>query len=356
MRILCINSALALTGFPKGIIVYQLSPAGGGFYGCKYEKEVWFVSNGSRSNAGSVLSVLGALIIWSSSFVAIKFAYETYPPITLGAARFTVAALILGALTLLPKNRVRMEKRDLLTFAAGGLTGITMYAVLQNIAMQWTSASNSALIIASYPVITLLLESLIYKTKLSAVKIAGILIAIGGVAILSYIKAASLQKGELLGSLLLVAAGVAWALYNFLTKKVVDRYPPVTLLFYQTFFGTVLMLPMALIERGRWAAPTALSFSMMLFLGVFCSVAAFLLYNLGLKTMPASSVTAMLNLVPIFGVFFSYVFLGEQVTMRKVVGGAVVILGVMLSLHKTKTENSAERAEPLRSAETHGVR
>jgi len=301
------------------------------------------VQKGNQSNAVSVVSVLGALILWSSSFVAIKFAYETYPPITLAVTRFVVATLILGALTLLPKNRMRLAKKDIFTVAVCGLTGIMLYAVLQNIAMQWTSASSATLIIASYPVITLLLESLIYKTKLSVLKIAGILIAIGGVVILSYVKPDARQQGELLGSLLLVAAGVVWAVYNLMTKKVVNRYPPVTLLFYTTLFGTLFMLPMALIERGQWATPTAMSFSMMLFLGVFCSVAAFLLYNRGLKTMSASSVTSMLNLVPIFGVFFSYILLGEQVTLRKFIGGAVVIFGVMLSLRRTKAEIMLEQ-------------
>ncbi len=220
-----------------------------------------------------------------------------------------------------------------------------MYAVLQNIAMQWTSASNATLIIASYPVITLLMESLIYKTKLNALKIVGIIIAIAGVVILAYVKADSRQHGELLGSLLLVIAGIVWAIYNFMTKKVVNKYPPVTLLFYTTLFGTIFMMPMALIERTEWQTPTLLSFTMMLFLGVFCSVIAFMLYNRGLKTMSASSVTSMLNLVPLFGVFFSYIFLGEQVTLRKFIGGAIIILGVMLSVRKTKAEISLEGAD-----------
>ncbi len=299
--------------------------------------------------------MLGALILWSSSFVAIKFAYTTYPPITLAVVRFVVATLILGALTLLPQNRVRLEKKDIFTVVICGLTGIMLYAVLQNIAMQWTSASNATLIIASYPVITLLLETLIYKTKLSVIKIVGILVAIGGVVILSYIRADARQSGELLGSILLIIAGVVWAVYNFRTKKVINRYPPITLLFYTTLFGTIFMLPMALIERGQWQPPTLLSFSMMLFLGVFCSVVAFLLYNRGLKTMAASSVTSMLNLVPIFGVFFSYILLGEEVTLRKFVGGAIVILGVMLSLRRTKAEIALEQTQMQEAAELSGM-
>lgn len=287
-----------------------------------------------QTNAVSILSVLGALIIWSSSFVAIKIAYVTYPPITLGAVRFLVATLVLGVLVLLPGNRVKLQKKDGWTVALGGLTGITLYAVLQNIAMQWTSASNATLIIASYPVITLLLESLFYKVRLNATKIVGILIAIFGVVILSYVKAEKRQQGELLGVILLIVAGVAWAFYNFLTKKVVNHYPPVTLLFYQTLFGAIFMAPLSLFERSQWAAPTTMTFSMMLFLALFCSVVAFLLYNLGLKHLSASTVTSMLNLVPFFGVFFSWLLLGEAITVRKIVGGGIVVLGVMLSIRQ----------------------
>lgn len=295
-----------------------------------------------QSNTVSYLSILGALVIWSSSFVAIKFAYATFPPITLGAARFLVASLILGVLTMIKSNRIRLDRKDVFTVALSGFMGIMLYAVLQNIAVQWTSASSATLIIASYPVITLLLEALIYKTKLNALKIVGILIAVAGVFVLAYTKAEERVKGELLGSILLIVAGVAWAFYNFLTKKVVNRYPPVTLLFYQTLFGTLFMLPLAFFERGQWAAPTAMSFAMMLFLGVFCSVVAFLLYNLGLKTLPASSVITMLNLVPLFGVFFSWLLLGEMVTLRKVIGGTIIILGVMLSVRKTSVEAAVE--------------
>jgi drug/metabolite transporter (DMT)-like permease len=226
-----------------------------------------------------------------------------------------------------------------------------LYAVLQNIAMQWTSASSATLIIASYPIITLLMESAIYRIKLSGMKIVAILIAIIGVVILSYVKSELRVEGELLGILLLIIAGVVWAVYNFMMKKVVNHYPPITLLFYSSLFGTIFMLPLALLERAQWQQPTLLSFSMMMFLGVFCSVIAFLLYNHGLKTMAASTITSMLNLMPIIGVFFSWLLLGEQVTARKFIGGAIVILGVMLSVRKNKTEAIAPVVEN-KSAQT----
>lgn len=303
------------------------------------------MSEQKQSNAASILSVLGALILWGSSFVAIKFAYTTYSPLTLAVVRFIVATVILGGLTLLPKNRVKLQKKDIFTVAICGFTGIMLYAVLQNIAMQWTSASSATLIIASYPIITLLMESIIYKKKLSAIKIVAILIAIVGVVILSYVKSEARVEGELFGIILFIIAGIGWAVYNFMMKRVVNHYPPITLQFYTTLFGTIFLLPLALFERAQWQQPTLLSFSMMMFLGVFCSVVAYLLYNRGLTTMAPSTVTSMLNLMPIIGVFFSWLLLGEQVTLRKIIGGAIVIFGVMLSVRKTKADTATETVQ-----------
>jgi drug/metabolite transporter (DMT)-like permease len=104
-------------------------------------------------------------------------------------------------------------------------------------------------------------------------------------------------------------------------------------------------MPLALLERTQWQQPTLVSFGNMMFLGVFCSVIAYLLYNRGLKTMAPSTITSMLNLMPIIGVFFSWIILGELVTLRKIVGGAIVILGVMLSVRKNKAEATAPFAE-----------
>lgn len=139
-------------------------------------------------------------------------------------------------------------------------------------------------------------------------------------------------------------------------KRVVNHYPPITLLFYITLFGTIFLLPLALLERGQWQQPTLVSFGNMMFLGVFCSVVAYLLYNRGLKTMAPSTITSMLNLMPIIGVFFSWVLLGEQVTLRKFIGGAIVILGVMLSVRKTKTDAVAESAETTGVSSTEGTK
>lgn len=279
-----------------------------------------------------------AIVIWSSSFISTKIAYTTFPPITLGAVRFIIASFILGVVLIIKKEKVIPTLQDLRIIAVSGFLGITLYFVMENIGLSLTTASNAALIVACYPAITALLERIIYKIKLSKRKIIGILLAIFGVYLLAYVPGAENQESQLLGNIILIATGLAWAFYNFTTRKVANKYPAVTLSFYQTIAGTLCFIPLAFIEKSEWQAPTLLSLSMLIHLGVLCSVIAFLLYNFGLRKLSSSTSVSLMNLVPIFGVIFSMIILGETVTGQQIIGSIIVIGGVFLTIKQGKPD------------------
>lgn len=109
----------------------------------------------------------------------------------------------------------------------------------------------------------------------------------------------------------------------------------ITISFYQTVAGAITFIPLAFIEKSSWKIPSMESFLMLLYLGIFCSVIAFLLYNYGLRKLSSSSAVTLMNLVPIFGVLFSVIILHEVVRISQVIGGIIVILGVVLSVRET---------------------
>jgi drug/metabolite transporter (DMT)-like permease len=288
------------------------------------------------TNRNYFASAVGALLIWSTSFIGTKIAYASFPPITLGAARFIIASIILGILVVSRKKLIKPNPKDMRLIAASGILGITIYFTMENIGVKWTTAINAALIVAAYPAITTLLELLIYKEKPSFHKIAGIVIAIAGVYLVSYADNNIHGKNQLAGNIILIATGIVWAFYNFTTRKVVNKYPAITLSFYQTVIGTACFVPLAFLEMDMWAIPTAISLSALIYLGVLCSVAAFMLYNFGLRKLPASTAVSLMNLVPVFGAIFAVLILHEQISLRQCMGGAIVIAGVMLSVKKQK--------------------
>lgn len=224
-----------------------------------------------------------AVLIWSTSFVATKMAYRSFPPLTLGAARFVIASLVLGTILLAQGASRKPTPRDAGLISVSGVLGITVYFALENTGVRLTTASNAALIIASYPAITSLFELLLYRTRVSWMKMLGISMALFGVYRLSHSQQGGGGEQQLMGNLLLIAAGIVWTLYNFVTRRVVRGYPMITVSFYQTVAGTLTFIPLALTERASWQVPTIEASLILLYLGVFCSVAAFLLYNYGLR-------------------------------------------------------------------------
>lgn len=280
-----------------------------------------------------------AVLFWSASFIATKIAYSTFEPIQLGAVRTAIAAALFLLLRIVKREHDRPHPKDMFLIASSGLLGITLYFAMENIGVSLTSAANAALIVASFPAVTGLLEFAIFRIKPGRIKVFGIALAVFGVYILTVAKPDSQGEQTLLGNLCLIGAGVVWAIYNLLVRKVAGRYSGTTVSFYQMLFGSVFFLPLLWLERGQWKVPDGKAVAALLYLSVFCSVAAFLLYNFGLRKLSASTSVTLMNLVPIFGLLLSVGLLAERVTARQLAGGAVVLAGVILSAKKEEQKD-----------------
>lgn len=116
------------------------------------------LTKAQKNSSLYLLAAIIAILLWSTSFVGTKIAYSSFPPLTLGAARFVIASMILGAIMLARKEFVRPAPKDIGLMGLSGVLGTTLYFALENIGLELTTASSAALIVASYPAITSLLE------------------------------------------------------------------------------------------------------------------------------------------------------------------------------------------------------
>lgn len=283
----------------------------------------------------SLLSVGGAVLIWSTSFVATKLALPDIPPLTLAAARSSLAAGLLLALASATGRLPRPSLSDALRFVAGGLLGISGYFALENLGVRFATAADAALLVAAYPAITLLLEPLVYRTPVSWNRLEGAGVAMLGVALIVY---GGFDGGggreRLLGDLLLLASGIVWAFYNFVTRSSMRTSHALTVTCSQTVAGAVALLPLAWLERDRWQAPSGGSLLAVTYLGVFCSVLAFLLYAHGLRGVGAGTAVGLMNLVPVFGLILAVLVLAEPIRTIQVAGGMTVIVGITMGVRQ----------------------
>lgn len=276
------------------------------------------------------LASTGAVVLWSASFIATKLAYETFAPIQLATVRTLFAVILFWFMRKITSNNEQIQKEDRMRIALSGFLGITLYFAIENIGVSMTSSSNSALIVASFPAVTTLLEFFIYHSKPNVKKVLGIILAIIGVAVLTQINVDGNSK-SMLGNIILIGAGVVWAFYNFITRDLTNKYSAMTLTYYQMLAGFIFFLPFVIIEGKTWRMPTMTSASALIYLSVGCSIVAFLLYNLGLRKLSASISVSLMNLVPVLGLIFSILILHESVSTVQILGGIIVIIGVILS-------------------------
>jgi drug/metabolite transporter (DMT)-like permease len=243
------------------------------------------------------LLTLAAIVIWSTSFAATKIAYASFSPLLLGCLRFLIASAILGPAMLRERGRRIPERGDLARIALSGFLGITLYFALENVGLSMTSASTAAMVVAIYPVITLLIEAAWRKARVEPIKLLGAGLALAGVVALTAFQPAGVGESAwpVAGIGLFILAGVVWTFYNLVTGTVIVKYPPATVSFYQSLVGCVLFIPLAALEGSRTAAPSTAALLALLYLGALCSVVAFMLYNTGLRKVSSSASVAMMN-------------------------------------------------------------
>ena len=135
-----------------------------------------------RSTA--VVFAVAVSVIWGLSFLARRSPIAVLPPMTIAAARFAVAVLLLLALALATREDLRLDLRDLPLMAASGLMGVTIYFLCENNGIALLTASESSLVIATIPVLTMLVERVAFGARLRARSYLGAALSFAGVGLI----------------------------------------------------------------------------------------------------------------------------------------------------------------------------
>jgi drug/metabolite transporter (DMT)-like permease len=273
------------------------------------------------------------MLIWSSNFVIAKYIISTVPPFTLNLGRFVIAAMILLP-WFITNSKVKLleDKKLFWQVMLMALTGVCLFNSLAYLGLQYTTAINSVLINSFNPLVTVFLSIIWLKQKETWQRLVGLGISLFGVILI----AAKGDFNNLLlikfnpGDLLIILATFAWAAYSVTGKIVMAKIPPMETVALATFLGTIMLIPLAAWEfyvipeiRLGWDF-----WVIILYLGVFPSIAAHFLWLYCIDKVGISSSANFYNLIPVFGIFLALFFLKEKLFLYQLGGGALVLLGI----------------------------
>jgi drug/metabolite transporter (DMT)-like permease len=286
----------------------------------------------TTSKSFRYLLILLAIIFWGTSFVATKTVLQEIKPVTIIILRLLLASALLTIIALSTKRKFSINLKS-----HGWIFILALVAVfhlwIQVTGLQYTTAANTGWIIGTAPVFMATLGFVFYKEKITLLQFAGILVALTGLLLL-------IGKGDITniglienkGDLLVLGSAFTWGVYSMVNKKISLSYSPLMTILYLFLMMAVIIIPFNLNTEtiNSVINLSLISWMWILFLGIFCSGVAYVIWAQALRDMESAKVGAFLYFEPLVTVIVAWIYLNEEITLLMILSGVLITAGVFI--------------------------
>jgi drug/metabolite transporter (DMT)-like permease len=288
---------------------------------------------------GRLLIVIGYLLlclIWGTTWAVIQIGLQGIPPFSGVSLRFALAALVLLILAVSFGVKLGTSRRERLLWLVNGTLSFALSYGVVYWSEQWVPSALASVLFATYPLFVAILAHLLLPTEpMRLVETFGIIAGFGGVAVIFSEDLSSLGGAELpRAALVMLISPLAAAISSVIVKRWGHGLHPFSLTAVPMGLAAGALGALALVfERERsfvWNAP---SIAAVFYLAIFGSAVTFTLYYWLLARLPAKRMALIAYIIPVIAVLIG-VLRGEPLTSRLLLGSAVVVVGVALSIHR----------------------
>ncbi len=277
----------------------------------------------------TILYIVSLCALWGGNMVAMKVGLQGVPPLSAAGFRFLLASLTVLVFALLRRVRLRVHQGAWPHFFALGALFVVQHSVFF-LGLNLTSASRSSVFLFTQPVYTVLLAHLLLPgERLTTARAGGVLLSLAGLLVVFGERLSGGTWTTLLGDGLVTISAVAWALQSVYMKHLVARVDPFVLTLYQMgiafpwfFIANQLFESRLVYFVDTWIV---LAF---LYQGTIIAGLTFVAWTALMRRHQIGQLSAFIFLTPIFGVFLSWLLLGDPVTPPLVAGLILVTAGI----------------------------
>ena len=309
------------------------------------------------------ISVVLAMLIWAGSGIAVKEALVVFTPLTLIVLRFTLAVILMLSIGLIFRQNdilclQRMDRKDLPLFLLGGLFQPFLYFIFETYTYQsFASPTIAEAMLSTQPVLAPIFAFVWLRERVTRNNIIGILLSTIGMLMLLLMGNGDMGNGLLdmgngKGVILAILTVSMSVSYSVILRRIPSRYSPLSIVFYVQSISLVLFYIVWIVmgEAGTFLHQptqpyTTLHNSTQLlqscfavgYLAVFASVAAFVLFCYTVRRIGVTRANIFNNVRPVFTAILMWLIFGEILPIWKLIGIAVIIIGLFVSEKKNAT-------------------
>lgn len=292
----------------------------------------------------ALLGLFAVSLIWGCNYVVSAYLLRGFSPVFLSFARISMTSIFLFLLALKIGGIRRPTKQEWVLLAGAGVFGTLINQIFYFTGLRASTAANAALIIATAPVATTILERIFLKVKMNVSKVSGAFIGLFGVFIIVVFEGGSI--GISAGDLNLIVAMLAMSVSLLFIRRLSDSMSSYAVTIFSTILGSVLMAPAAageqvfshiVISRDIWM------WVLMAAAGVIAQGIAGFWWNRGVAVVGAGTAAMFMNIPPFIALVVGHIVLGDPIYMAQILGGVLVLSGVFVANQKALRKDDVKQ-------------
>jgi drug/metabolite transporter (DMT)-like permease len=278
------------------------------------------------------VALIFAALFWGMNFAATKYAADFLPQLFIVAFRFIGGGLVLLLVLRILEPQSRLERKDLLPMVGLGCFGIGAAQTAFTFGISLTSAASTGLVFTTAPVWGMLLGFVLGLERPGWKGVLGVGLCILGVGLVFY-GGLSSEDDSLVGDLVILLAAMCVGAYTVSSMPMLQRHSPLAVATYPTLFGgpVVLLLSLPYLPEVEWGSLGVGPWAALVYSAVLATAFAFAAWQRGISRIGANRVLIYQYLITLTGVTSGVIFFGEDLTIDKILGGAVILVGVYLA-------------------------
>lgn len=275
-------------------------------------------------------------VFWGGTFIAGRYVTRDVGPFSAAFLRFAVASMLLLLLVRRTEGRLpSVQGRQIIPLILLGMTGVFAYNVFFFKGLKLIHAGRASVIVANNPIVIALFASLIFRERLTVLKVMGIVLSvIGAIIVVSKGHVAEVFRGGIgWGEIFIFSCVASWGCFSLIGKAVMTHLSPLVSVAYSSTVGAAALLVPAWLE-GMFtdiSHYTLLDWLGIVYLGIFGTVIGFVWYYQGIKAIGPTKAGQFINFVPPSAIVLAFFILGEPMTSSLLLGAFFVITGVYIT-------------------------
>ena len=259
-----------------------------------------------------------AVFFFGLSGVIAKDISQNALVVVAGRVFFASVILLIIALTRRTSLKIASRKDIILILLMGIILAAHWWLFFWSVKI--SSVAIGLLTVSTFPIFAAILEPIFFQEKLQFKFIIASIISLVGIGLV--VPEFSLSSEGFRGALAGTGAGFLFAVLSLINRNYVNKYPGITLAFYQDLIALIVLLPFIIMLKPSVSMPDILKLA---FLGIFCTGLAHTLFIISLKNLKAATAGIISMLEPVYGVLLAIPLFGEIPNLKTILGGAIIL-------------------------------